>query len=195
MFSTLISLILFFQLQADQPHPKKRLDYQVVFVQNDSILYPDAQNSIYLNKAPFEIKVFLNYIEGVYVNISPTDDIYKLPFDEEIPELNDVPSKCMASEKFNASNELIISRDNFSYWYYDRNDSVYRFNEVIINSDENVTGIMRVNSIFNADTKTDLALSGMHLPLYFTFFSTSGDYHKNEMRERQRNIYQVRWKD
>ncbi len=193
MLSTLINLILFFQLQAE--HPKKRLDYQVMFVQNDSILYPDDQNTVFLNKAPFEIKVFLNYIEGVYVNISPADDIYKLPFDEEIPELNSVPYKCMASEKFNASNELIISKDNYAYWYYDKNDPVYRFNEVIINSDENITGIMRVKSIFDADTKIPLALSGMYSPLYFTFFSTSGDYHKNEMRERQRNIYQVRWRD
>lgn len=128
-----------------------------------------ADKPVLLEKEPFKIVVTLKNLEGVYLFADFTDSIYKLNDNEKIPDFENLPSMAMAENTFNEDQELIISKDGWAFWFYDKKEDWHRFDKDIKVAGDSVTGTKTIKQFYIPEPKSNLAVEQVKEPLYLFF--------------------------
>lgn len=124
---------------------------------------------INLRKEPFKIIVTLHNLDGVYCFSDFTDSIFRLSEKEDIPGFEDLPGLAMAETTFNEGQELIISKDGWSFWFYDKQMDWHRFDKDIFVATDSVVGTKSIKQFYFTDTKQTVAVEQINQPLYLFF--------------------------
>lgn len=145
-------------------------------LQEDTI-HPVApgQDIIRLQKKSFRIQLLLQHIEGAYIQASFRDSLFRLPPDQSVPGLADLPSMAMAEESFNKEKELLVSDEGWSYWFYDPALNWHRFNKKITLLDSGrVVGTRTIKQLYILPEDEAVKLKDNDRPLYLFFLVPAG---------------------
>lgn len=135
--------------------------------------YMDAVDGIVtLQKAPFTMRVKMYGIEGVQLNSSYTSKMFDLGQTGDIPDFRFIATKTMADEPFNASKELMISEDYYSYLYHDEGSKVHRFDSVQIEAGH-VVGYKTIENLNDKDKSKSIKVEKVKNDLYLFFVATT----------------------
>lgn len=97
----------------------------------------------------------------------------------------------MAENNFNPDNEILISDEAPSYWFYS-DDEDHRFNEVV--KLENGFKCKRtVGKAYDVKTKKSLSLKEINAPLYLVFISYKKGENITDRIEVQRRCIKINW--
>lgn len=142
--------------------------------QDKSIALREYESQATLSPKSFKIQVLFENVAGVYCYASFSDSIYKLGEQDPIPGFANLPNMTMAEEKFNDEKELLISKNGWSYWFYDPAIDWHRFNRKIILLDNGrLVATKSIKQLYIIDEKKELKLKDNTTPLYLFFVAVS----------------------
>jgi len=176
ILSFVISLATF-TVNAQAPHAGIKI------IQDGKTYLLPGKQEIQLQRKPFAIEVTLQNLDGVYLKADFTDGVYKLKNDEPVPDLSTITFKAMAEEDYNKNKELLISTDDWSYWFYDPKEAYHRFdkNVKVVNAHTYI-GTKTIQQFYTSDEKT-IKVQDVQSPLYL-FFLTIEKGPKEVMRQK-----------
>jgi hypothetical protein len=148
------------------------------------VLAGTIDTPVILKKEPFKIVVSLKNLEGVYLFADFTDSIYKLKDNEKIPDFENLPSMAMAEATFNEDQELIISKDGWAFWFYDKKENWHRFDKTITVTGDSVTGTKTIKQFYIPEPKNNLPVEEVKDTLYL-FFVAIDKTNKKGMPEKE----------
>jgi hypothetical protein len=151
------------------------------------------QNGIVLlDKKPFSIEVKLTNVEGVYLYAGFTDSIYRTEHHEPIPGYADLADMAMAEDEFNKDQELLISNEGWSYWFYDHSMNWHRFDKTInIVDSETVIATKTIRQFNLIEAHKLVKTERVAQPLYLFFVAMEPGAENKEL-ERYKLI--IHWK-
>jgi hypothetical protein len=141
----------------------------VIKIQQDASIDPVSGQEINLRKEPFKIVVTLSHLEGVFLFADFTDSIFKLNDNEAIPDFKNLPGLAMAESTFNEDQELIISKDGWAFWFYDKKMDWHRFDKNIVVTKDSVTGVKTIKQFYFPEPKQTVPVEQTDQPLYLFF--------------------------
>ncbi|MFL5729665.1 MAG: hypothetical protein ACJ75J_09300 [Cytophagaceae bacterium] len=147
--------------------------YRIFFVQDNirtEVFYDDKV--LELRKAPFKIEVHLYNIEGVFTSISYVPSYYNVPENKNFVKPEDIGPMCQAEDNNNSDLDILVNNETFCYWYYDRKDSLCRFDKGVQEKADHAEGTMSVENLFDPDKQSGIPVSEFTQPLFFVFFTT-----------------------
>ena len=130
-------------------------------------------------------------MEGIYLSASFKENPkFKLPgaFDD----FSTLSYKVMAEKDFNTDNELIISDDSYSYWFYEPDQDWHRLNKVFKVANKLVME-KSINQYF-IQGEGNLALDQNTDNLYLFFFGANLDDNGVVQSVFQRENITVKWR-
>jgi hypothetical protein len=160
----LIVHVLFFSTAVFSQHKAVAIRIQ----QGDTI-YRVSGQEINLRKEPFKIIVSLRKLDGVFLFADFTDSIYKLNENEMIPGFNDLPGMAMAESNFNEDRELLINKEGWAFWFYDKDMDWHRFDKNILVKKDSVVGTKTIKQFYFYEPKHTVAIEQINEPLYLFF--------------------------
>ena len=153
---------------------------------------PPQNGIVLLDKKPFAIEVKLTNVDGVYLYAGFSDSIYRTEHHEPIPGYAELADMAMAEEEFNKDQELLISSEGWSYWFYDRSMDWHRFDKAVTILDSETviaTKTVRQFNLIEAHKLVKMERAGQ--PLYLFFVAMEPGDEKKEL-ERYKLI--IHWK-
>jgi hypothetical protein len=168
--------------------------FEINIYQNNQLVIPET--GVYkLEKQPFQIKVSLHNMEGVYVYADFSDSLYRLPHTQPIPGYSQLPAMVMAETQNNADKELLISKNGWAYWFHDGKSKVKRFDSEIANQGRgSFTGTKTVNKFYFTSTQQAVSVQNVTQTLYLFFLGTQKDKKGNPTSEIGRIKYKIEWR-
>lgn len=146
-------------------------NFEIKIIQ-DSVLYkPDSNNIIWLKKGLFKIQVELKKLEGIYLYAAFRDSIYKLENNQEVPDFKNLPAMSMAEETFNPLQELSVSDDGWSYWFYNAKEDWHRMDKDVVIGKESIIITKSVKQFFITPDEKTLPIKELNDTLYLFFIS------------------------
>jgi hypothetical protein len=153
---------------------------------------PPQNGIVLLDKKPFVIEVKLTNVEGVYLYAGFTDSIYRTEHHEAIPGYADLENMAMAEDEFNSEQELLISSEGWSYWFYDRSLNWHRFDKSVnIVDSETVIATKTIRQFNLVESQKMVKTERAGQPLYLFFVAMEPGDEKKEL-ERYKLI--IHWK-
>ena len=172
-------------------------DVSIRVVQDDEAhQLTEFETRLVLKREGFKIQVLLSKVEGVYVFASFGDSVYRTSQTEPLPGFNNLPNMAMAEEEFNKNKELIISKEGWSYWFYDPDLNWYLFNKKLVFLDSGkVVGIKSIKHLYLSDEKIELKVKDIDKPLYLFFVVVAEKDEKGmPVKEFLRRKLKIEWK-
>jgi hypothetical protein len=192
-----ISLVILLLLSAPAALLAQQKDISIRIVQDD-VAYQlnEFETRLVLEKEGFKIQVLLSKAEGVYVFASFGDSVFKVSQAEPVPGFKNLPNMVMAEEEFNKNKELIISKEGWSYWFYDSELSWHRFNKKLVFLDSGkVVGIKSIKQLYLSDEKEEVKVKDIDKPLYLFFVAVAEKDEKGmPVKEFMRRKLKIEWK-
>lgn len=192
-----ISLVILLLLSAPAVLFAQQKDISIRIVQDD-VAYQlnEFETRLVLEKEGFKIQVLLSKAEGVYVFASFGDSVFKVSQAEPVPGFKNLPNMAMAEEEFNKNKELIISKEGWSYWFYDSELSWHRFNKKLVFLDSGkVVGIKSIKQLYLSDEKEEVKVKDIDKPLYLFFVAVAEKDEKGmPVKEFMRRKLKIEWK-
>lgn len=173
-------------------------DVSIRIVQNDEAYQlKDFETRIKLVKEGFKIQVLLFQIESIYVFASFSDSVYKTGPDDSVPGFQDLPNLAMAEEAFNKNKELLISKEGWSYWFYNPELKWHRFNKKLVFLDSTkVVGVKSIKQFYLLDEKEEVKVKDNNRPLYLFFVAVAeNDHNGRPVKELMRRKLKIEWKN
>ena len=189
MKPVMIVLMLLAVLGSGLRAPEK-MTYEVSFLQNDELIYPE-DGIVMLERAPFTICIKLYDHDGVYMNASFEDNLYQLKNGQEPPDFRFLPSKVMTELNFNEARQLMLTKDYWSYLFYDPALDWHRFDSVEVNGG-NITGYKTVEELFDVDEDKKLKFKKAE-DIYLFFMATEPYVKGNAPVEISRSKMKIMW--
>lgn len=165
------------------------------FIQNGATVTP-VNGAIELKRQPFSIEVTLdlNDIDGVYLYADFTDAIYKLGDKDPLPDLQDIPYKVIPEVNFAVQHQIVISNDNWAFWYYDKNKNEHRFEkDVKMVNDHTVTGTKIIEQFYYPTSEKVVKVTDVTQPLYLFFLVTNPFNKRGLVKEYSRQKVKINW--
>jgi hypothetical protein len=134
-----------------------------------STVHAVANQEIYLAKKPFKIMVTLKNLEGVYLYADFSDSLYKLEDTTRVPDFEILPPMAMAEVTFNEDKELIISKDGWAFWFYDKKLDWHRFDKDVLVTNDSIVGTKTVNRFYFTENERTIPVGKVKQPLYLFF--------------------------
>lgn len=162
-----------------------------VYIEQNGIRQTVTNNEVALDKKPFNIVFVLKKPDGILISSSFDKITYEKALKKEA--LSNLPcyqNTGMAEGLFNKDNEVMISDEAPSYWFYD-NDKEHRFNTVIKSRDSLVC-TRTINQVYIIDKEESLSIEKINNPLYFVFINSSDPGSSNKTEERE--MIKINWK-
>lgn len=187
----IISYLLMVHLVAYPQH--KEITIRVG--QEQSVALNGYENQLTLPRKGFKIQVLLENVAGVYCYASFSDSIYKIGLQDAIPGFSELPDMVMAEKKFNDEKELLISKEGWSYWFYDSLLDWHRFNKKIVLLDHSrIVATKSIKQIYFVEEGKDVKLKDMKLPLYLFFVAVDEtDVTGKPTKELLRRKIKINW--
>ncbi len=163
--------------------------------QDKSIALEEYESQVTFNKKNFKIQVLLENVAGVYCYASFSDSIYKLGTNDAIPGFDELPGLTMADEKFNDEKELMISKNGWSYWFYDPAIDWHRFNKkLVLLGNGRLVATKSIKQLYIVDQKKDIKLKDNDSPLYLFFVAIAEtDAGGKPIKELIRRKIKIEW--
>jgi len=164
------------------------------FIQNGTPVTP-VNGVLELKKQPFSIEVTLdlNDIDGVYVYSDFTDIVYKIGDKDPLPDLQDIPYKVIPEVNY-AAHQIVMSNDNWAFWFYDKNKSEQHFEKDIkMVNDHTVTGTKIIEQFYNPTTEKVVKVGDVAQPLYLVFVVTNPFQKRGLVKEYSRQKVKISW--
>jgi hypothetical protein len=153
---------------------------------------PPQNGIVSLDRKPFTIEVKLTNVDGVYLYAGFTDSIYRTAHNEPIPGYAELADMAMAEDEFNKDQELLISSEGWSYWFYDRSMNWHRFDKAVMLVDsETVIATKTIRQFNLIETHKLIKTERAGQPLYLFFVVMEPGDEKKEL-ERYKLI--IHWK-
>lgn len=192
-----ISLVILLLLSAPAVLFAQQKDISIRIVQDD-VAYQlnEFETRLVLEKEGFKIQVLLSKAEGVYVFASFGDSVFKVSQAEPVPGFKNLPNMAMAEEEFNKNKELIISKEGWSYWFYDSELNWHRFNKKLVFLDSGkVVGVKSIKQLYLSDEKEEVKVKDIDKPLYLFFVAVAEKDEKGmPVKEFMRRKLKIEWK-
>jgi len=192
-----ISLVILLLLSAPAALLAQQKDISIRIVQDD-VAYQlnEFETRLVLEKEGFKIQVLLSKAEGVYVFASFGDSVFKVSQAEPVPGFKNLPNMAIAEEEFNKNKELIISKEGWSYWFYDSELSWHRFNKKLVFLDSGkVVGVKSIKQLYLSDEKEEVKVKDIDKPLYLFFVAVAEKDEKGmPVKEFMRRKLKIEWK-
>ncbi len=191
------SFIVLYLLLAPAVFFAQRKDVSIRIVQDDEAhQLNDFETRLALEKEGFKIQVLLSKTEGVYVFASFSDSVYRTGQADPVPGFKELPNLAMAEEEFNKNKELIISKEGWSYWFYDPELNWHRFNKKLVFLDSNkVVGVKTIRQFYLLDEKEEIKVKDAGKPLYLFFVAVKETDDKGmPVKEFLRRKLKIEWK-
>lgn len=167
--------------------------FEIKIIQ-DSVFYkPDSNNVVWLKKGLFKLQVELKNLEGVYLYAAFKDSIYKLENSQQVPDFKNLPAMSMAEETFNPLQELSVSDDGWSYWFYDAKEDWHRMDKDVTISKESVIITKSIKQFFITPGEKTLPIIELNDTLYLFFISAKGNKKMELVKELQRYKLKIQW--
>lgn len=192
-----ISLVILLLLLAPAVLFAQQKDISIRIVQDDEAYQlNEFETRLVLEKEGFKIQVLLSKAEGVYVFASFGDSVFKVSQAEPVPGFKNLPNMAMAEEEFNKNKELIISKEGWSYWFYDSELSWHRFNKKLVFLDSGkVVGVKSIKQLYLSDEKEEVKVKDIDKPLYLFFVAVAEKDEKGmPVKEFMRRKLKIEWK-
>lgn len=173
-------------------------DVSIRIVQDDEAYQlKDFETRIKLVKEGFKIQVLLSQIEGIYVFASFNDSVYQTGPDDPVTGFQDLPNLAMAEEAFNKNKELFISKEGWSYWFYNPELKWHRFNKKLVFLDSTkVVGVKSIKQFYLLDEKEEVKVKDNNRPLYLFFVAVAeNDHNGRPVKELMRRKLKIEWKN
>ncbi len=163
-------------------------------IQQGDDVYAVSGQEINLRKESFRIIVTLSHIDGVYLFSDFTDSIFRLDENEAIPDFENLPSMAMAEAKFNEDQELIISKDGWAYWFYDKKLDWHRFDKDPVVTNDSIVGVKTIKQFYFPDPEHTVPVAQTDQPLYLFFVSINKSDKKGvPQKELARSKIKINW--
>ncbi len=190
-FRFLSCFLLFFPLFA-YPQEKQII---IRIGQDKSMALSEYESQATLSPKSFKVQVLLENVTGVYCYASFSDSIYKLGELDAIPGFADLPNMTMAEEKFNDEKELLISKNGWSYWFYDPSIDWHRFNKkIVLLGNGRLVATKSIKQLYLIDEKKEIKLKDNARPLYLFFVAVSEtDGSGKPLKELVRRKIKIDW--
>jgi hypothetical protein len=190
---TTISLF-FFALLASTAFSQAKVGLKIV--QNGAAVAP-VNGEYDLKKAPFAVEFTfdVNAVDGVFVFADFTDVVHKTGDKASLPDLQDIPYKIVKEDNFNTNKQIAINSDNWSFWFYNKDNNEYRFDRDIKTVDANtVTATRTVAQVYFPVKEKTLKMSEVSEPLYLFFLVTNPYNQRGVVREMYRQRMKLNFK-
>ncbi|HUR66510.1 MAG TPA: hypothetical protein VMZ03_09170 [Chitinophagaceae bacterium] len=191
------SVIFFAVILPLLAHPQKK-DVTIRIVQDDDVVISDLEkSSLLLQKKTFRIQVLLQNIKGVYAFASLNDSLFRLPDTDPVPGFATLPDMVVREDPFNKEKELIVSRDNWSYWFYDPGTAQHPFNrKVIVLDSGRVVGSRTIKHLYIIPDRLTIKLKDINEPLYLLFVAVDEEDDKGRpLKELLRKKIKIEWRE
>lgn len=191
------SFIVLYLLLAPAVFFAQQKDVSIRIVQDDEAhQLNDFETRLVLGKEGFKIQVLLSQTEGVYVFASFSDSVYRTGPADLIPGFKDLPNLAMAEEEFNKNKELIISKEGWSYWFYDPELNWHRFNKKLVFLDSGkLVGVKSIKQFYLSDKKEEVKVKENDRTLYLFFVAVAETDNKGiPVKEFMRKKLKIEWK-
>lgn len=99
----------------------------------------------------------------------------------------------MAEATFNEDQELIISKDGWAFWFYDKEMDWHRFDKDIHVTNDSVTGVKTIKQFYFPETKQTIAVEQINQPLYLFFVAIDKDKKGKPEKELARLKVKINW--
>lgn len=130
-----------------------------------------------LEKKPFQIEFRLTNVEGVFVNASYNDAIYKTPHSQPIPGFESLPKMVNAKAKGNKNSEMKVDQD-WSYMPYSK-ENASNFDEVKTVNNQTVLAKKTISQI-SSNGKVQ-QISNVNAPIYLFFVALNEHDHTKDL--------------
>lgn len=191
------SFIVLYLLLAPAVFFAQRKDVSLRIVQDDKAYQlNDFETHLVLEKEGFKLQVLLSKTEGIYVFASFDDSVYRTGPSDIVPGFRNLPNMAMAEEEFNKNKELIISKEGWSYWFYDPELNWHRFNKKLVFLDSGkLVGVKSIKQFYLSDKKEEVKVKDIDKPLYLFFVAVAETDDKGmPMKEFMRKKLKIEWK-
>jgi hypothetical protein len=167
--------------------------FAISIIQDSMTVIPNGDNIVWFQKKPFKIQVELQHLDGVHVYAAFKDSIYKTMEGETIPDFRYLSGMSMAEDSFNINQELLISDDGWSYWFYDPGMDWHRMDRKVVIKGETVKISKTIKQFYLVQSEKTLAVRDVNAPLYLFFFSAKGNDNMELVEEFQRYKVKIQW--
>jgi hypothetical protein len=177
-----------------QSNTGKRIPFKV-YIEQDGIRIPVANNEVSLNKKPFDIVFVFDKPNAVLVNTSFDKSTYEMALKKEpLSKLPGYAGTGMAEGSFNSEKEVFIDDTCPSYWHYETSKD-NRFNKVVKTKDSIIcTRTIKQLNVLGEKENTIVPIKQITQPLYFVFVDYESDPKTFERKEIQREMIKINWK-
>ncbi|WP_018344298.1 hypothetical protein [Cytophaga aurantiaca] len=174
---------------SDQRATEKQVPLKF-YIEQNGIRQTITNNEVTLDKKTFNIVFVLKKPDGVLVSSSFNKITYEKALKKEaLSKLPCYQNTGMAEGLFNKDNEVMISDEAPSYWFYDT-DKEHRFN-TIIKSRDSLVCTRTIKQVYIIDKQEPILIEKITKPLYFVFINLS-DPNAHEPEERE--MIKINWK-
>ena len=163
--------------------------------QDQSITLHEFESQATFSKKSLKIQVLLDKVKGVYCYASFSDSIYKLGEQDAIPGFADLPNMAMAEEKFNDEKELMISKNGWSYWFYDSSMNWHRFNKkIVFMGSGRLVATKTIKQLYFVEERKEIKLKDIKSPLYLFFVAIEDEAANGKpVKELLRRKIKIDW--
>jgi hypothetical protein len=191
------TVVIFFAFILPLVAHSQKKDVTIRIVQDDDVVVSDMEKgSLTLQKKSFKIQVLLQNIKGVYAFASLNDTLFRLPDADSIPGFASLPERIFKEDPYNSNKELMVSRERWSYWFYDPGVGPHAFNRKIIVLDSGrVVGSRTVKQLYILPDRHTIKLKDNNEPLYLLFVAVDEDDKGRPLKELIRRKIKIEWRE
>ena len=190
-----MTLLLFFT------HPtlfaQKPSVFEIEIIQNGSKI-PVEENTVYLYKSSFAIKVIFYDSKNVFLNILTSPEYFALASNTSIDVLQDMSAMVYAEYPKNLSRQLFIDMQKpygFHLLALESDNNNRGFDEIELSAPKQ--GRRTIDSLFvmhDFDNRENIQFRDFSQELFLTFLSREKNADQN-FTESQRTVINIKWKE
>ena len=192
------TVVIFFTFIISITVNAQKKDVSIRIVQDDDVVVSGKEKgSLTLQKKSFKIQVLLQNIKGVYAFASLNDSLFRLPDSDPVPGFATLPEMVYKEDPYNKDKELLVSRERWSYWFYDPGVPMHPFNRKIIVLDSGrVVGSRTIKQLYILPDRLTLKLKENNEPLYLLFVAVDEEDDKGRpLKELLRRKLKIDWRE
>jgi hypothetical protein len=151
--------------------------FRVAFIQDGHVVLPEQKGTVNLKRSPFEIRVELDSLDGIFVNCSESPRLKYLVQKNDVPDFQNIVWKVSVETEFNQDHELFIQNlDSYCYWFYDPKLDWHRFDSTAVYENGRVQAQKSIHQFYDIEKKTKLSIKEAPEVLHLSTFSIKGSF-------------------
>ena len=174
-----------------KPTSQKEQEFHVILEQNGKSIVP-VNNVVTLDKSEFSLVFEFDAPKGLLINASFDKTTYQQAKQgESISTLQGFENTGMAEGLFNDSEEIFISDNAPSYWFYE-DEERHRFNSTEKKEGKIICKRI-INNLYDIKSGENIKVEAAAQPLYLVFISYKRGKTITDIIETKREYIKIEW--